>query len=993
MKIILLTIFIIINIYLQNNLKCEQVDPTREIPKILSFFEDDYYFLNNNTNNNLKPIIDWYECNLISRKPKLQLETILNNIKDYFPDGEVIKFKPIVECAYIPIPQLWSLQSTENPKTIFFMFVKRIRLKHMEDKNNTVKTKGQLFFHLTPLFESERTGINLISPTMELYSLELFFKLKGEIQIIIPHIRGTLLSRPLFSCYRERQLRIRMNTISELTSCLVHSMKSPDTEHEKFGIAFSTTVFGLDMLYLSRLTIGEYLQRTLQNNLKNNLQNGNLTEILNNFVTYHYAFGYNTYLLNRMLILEDIIQKKRLKKFGNLNFIIKKFIDKIILDSLMSPYTPKVSLLNYCKNFNHAVSDLFLNECDKDEFCKEKFTKKDSEIVSHFHTNPFFFDHKFYNYNFKSNNNTKNNNTKIENKNLEQHHSSGITKKFVISFYLQSLQQCYKGITPIEVRDILSEMYRHTNLRKFILPIIYRINRCNKIDFNFITDLLYHINHSYFLFFKPNEQQIREQIEIYRKNNLKNNLKNNNYLNNLNLAYVSYWATERNIGSSELIDRSSVEDYDTQSFYNFNEMLFLTKMSNYLYNSFIARINTGNAFYNDTEVFNITKNNYSDTYKSYSYNIYNDEDSFFVKKFDGEMLMMQGTLDAHTLYENSLQWRNYFIKNGSYDLFDLIYKNNDKYFIKFPLVGHQILLSSYIPDYKTHFNEFINETKKEINYDNRNIEDSNENIYQKYPNLMNTCGSQILISFIRNNGKNFTTTCLQEMYPDYIFTTNGDPILYRNQLFNTSIWSYEELYIARMIFGHHYTNIWEDGPLISVVNYYFLVIGLICSIICFLFLFTILFICLTISCFQQVPRKERRGYMLLKGKVNYCWKLFSCCCFSCCTKNGSFVDVLRNRNVQQASNAQDREEEEIRNNQVRDVIDNIQQQQSGVGQQANVGQVNNHTNTNNPIRHHHDKEENTTTITSSPLFGGVMVSALGDETSDDEIIEKAFGIQ
>ncbi|KAL9650270.1 hypothetical protein ABK040_014925 [Willaertia magna] len=646
------------------------------------------------------------------------------------------------ECSYFPIPLLWTLNITESNPTYVFNFVKRFPAY-------SKKKKGQIIFLVNPIFQSPRFSTSLISPTYDLLALQLRDRLDGEYDLVIPHMFATCLSRPQALCPLEMKEKRRIKYPYEFDRCLntlIHN--SQYFSEATVGFSFSTLQTSLDVLNLIRLTKYEELERRRKDSSVTTDEK---------FKTIHFSAGFNSLIANGLMQMAKVLQMKRKEvgiDFANeLGVNMNEFIDMVISETMFSPHSPSLNLFNHDFYFNDVVTE-FLRECYNDNFCKQ-----------------------FY--------------------------SENIIKEEIKDLYRYILPECYKGTNLETVHEILSEFARDSHLRKFVLPIIYRANRCLDINWKALEAFAK----------RPTNYEVLPQGR-YITGKVTDN----------DICFLSYWPIERTIAGNELVNKELLDEVKLKlnSLTDYIQIPFSLGYTNYFYYSAIKRFN-----YESGDETNITMYNVTSKFGNW-------HDSYFKSELvEYPMLLMSGRLTTIPFERNPAQWLEHFI--GSENERDvllngLVKKNRDKdrYFVEFPLVGQHSLLTAYLSK-----------------------DDSFPDTSDSFPNLLKSCGAQLAISFIQSNGKNISTDCLIKMYDDYI--NNSDPVKFRRQLFDPSFWSNYELDLAELFF-HTRTNIWDiNAPLTLLVNYYWLNVGLPCAAF-IVFLLTIAF-SIVYVCFKY--KKER----------------------------------------------------------------------------------------------------------------------------------------
>lgn len=198
--------------------------------------------------------------------------------------------------------------------------------------------------------------------------------------------------------------------------------------------------------------------------------------------------------------------------------------------------------------------------------------------------------------------------------------------------YLIHLKRCYTANTYF-FRDILTYFYFEDSLRHLLIPLIFRVTRCNDLDRNVIQDFFYHINHT-----------IITTDGSHKK-------------------FQTYSAFERVIGSFELMDH-------TFQFY-IEEETGALDLAEY-------------PFYTGLSL-NMMKT-YSLFFHSHSFNHTNYTQSHFTD-FDKPMLVLHGSLDPLSSMNNFVDWKDFHLNESKSNF-------QNHHFIILPFVNHITILKS-----------------------------------------------------------------------------------------------------------------------------------------------------------------------------------------------------------------------------------------------------------------------------------------------------------
>ncbi|KAG2378478.1 hypothetical protein C9374_008117 [Naegleria lovaniensis] len=336
--------------------------------------------------------------------------------------------KPVYhfDCAVIEVPLDWTrlpIQQQTFPSNLPEPLIS-IRLKRISADDPL--PKGQLWLHVSPLFEFHKS----VDLSFEKIAADMFQQLNREYDIFIPSIRGSQGSKPLYQCKLEIKYKEIFSTEKKLASCLTKDPITSDSISERYGIYFRTDKIALDLLYVVGLTKYHHMKNT-------SLYQGDASE----FTSIHYGYGYNTLLINEMMRLEHLLLRS--------GWPIRKFIDMVILDSLISPIT-KLNLLASDMTYNN-VANQYLAECDENEFCRKKFKQLSDTKTS--------------------------------------------IKNYLIRLYILNLKKC-SSMDASATRVMLSYIFFHHDLQNLILPFILRVIRCNHLDVNTISNFYYRLLHS-----------------------------------------------------------------------------------------------------------------------------------------------------------------------------------------------------------------------------------------------------------------------------------------------------------------------------------------------------------------------------------------------------------------------------------------------------------------------------------------------------------------
>ncbi|KAL9645534.1 hypothetical protein ABK040_000598 [Willaertia magna] len=680
--------------------------------RITSFFQKDEDL----------PTIDWFQC-----KP------FLHGTESVYKDKLKEFRNTYSECGFTSVPIRWSLDTKETPNTIVFPFVKRFPAY-------STNKKGQIMIHVHPFTRSKKLTISLLSPTYDLFALQLRDSLNGEYDIYIPQVSGTGFSRPSLACSIEKKTGKRITEYSEFLLCMNSLVHQSDYISESTAIAsYSITQHAMDSLNLLRLTRFEELQRRrlvqeqqqqqqqqgLYNNNSNNNYNYNNYNEPNNFEEFKtiiFSSGFSTLFLNRMLHVVNIIKKKRkemgLQYANEFGVNMSEFIDMINANAVITPHIPSLNLVNHDKIYNNATLS-FLNECFKDDFCKLKFKGKS-------------------------------------------------INELMINLYKSVIPQCYPSTKVTEVKRILSYFASDTHLRKYILPILYRASRCKYINWEFISKYSSDTNDFGVL-----------PSSIYTTGKIPSTF----------TSFLSYWALERIIVGSELIYNNSVPTYEANAA-SYKNLPFSLDYSRYFYYAFKSRQNL-QILKNESLQFNFTTT--GQDFKSAFATIDNP---------DLPMLILNGLSNNLYPFENNAkQWREHFLgSNRTSKLNGLVEVKNNRHFVVFPYINLNVVLESSISNSKS-----LWATEPTT-----------------LPNMLSTCAAQIIVSFIKSNGKIISTDCLYQMYGDFI--NGSEPSFFRSQFFNSSTWNNNEKNLSKRFFGT--LDFWEEDSLLLEKNYMALGIGL-----------------------------------------------------------------------------------------------------------------------------------------------------------------------
>ncbi|KAL9642088.1 hypothetical protein ABK040_004135 [Willaertia magna] len=623
--------------------------------------------------------LEWFSCNTFLHGTPNVYNPKLKEIKNTY-----------AECTFVPVPYYWSLQNEEKSTTITFNYVKRYPAYRE-------KKKGQIVMNVHPLLSNKQVTICLISPTYEMFALQLRDALDGYYDVIIPHTAGTGSSRPSLACSLEKKSRKRITKYEEFFQCMKSVIHQSDYISEmSANNIYSISQHAMDVLNLIRLTKYEELQKR-----KSILKTKSDQDVeFENFNTIYYSHGFSSLILNRMIHLNNKIKKKRIEIGMNveneLGVDMYNFIDMTSSIAVLSPHVPSLNLIDHDFYFNNATL-LFLEECHKDNFCKQNFKGQQfSELFS-----------KFY--------------------------------KFI-------LPQCYSGVKLDEAKRILSTFSDNDHLKSFILPLLYRALRCKSINWNNLLRFVDNFTNYEVL-----------PSHLYDTGEIPNN----------DISFISYWALERIVVGSELIDSESAREFEKKS-KDYENLCFTLGYSPYFYNAFESR-KTLNVIYNDSAYFNFTTTgeNFKDTFTDFENN-------------DIPMLIMNGLSDVHRPFEsNAGQWLDFYLG----------------------------------PNRKSALNGLVEMRDSRLSTGG-------------LPQLQNSCAGKILVSFIETGGKNVSTECMFQLYGDFIKDSN--PRFFRSQFFNTTTWNKGQMDLLEHFFGT--SNVWEDGPLVLERNFLMLGIGLTLSV-------------------------------------------------------------------------------------------------------------------------------------------------------------------
>ncbi|KAL9644877.1 hypothetical protein ABK040_005357 [Willaertia magna] len=575
--------------------------------------------------------LEWFSCNTFLHGTPSVYNPKLKDIKNTY-----------AECTYVPVPFIWSLENEEKSTTITFNFVKRYPAYRE-------KKKGQVIISVHPLLSSKHTTICLISPTYELFALQLRDALDGYYDVLVPHTAGTGNSRPSLACSLEKKSRKRITKPEEFHSCMKSVIHQSDYISEMSASnIYSISQHAMDVLNLIRLTKHEELQRRKTKVFK---MGANKTVEFENFKTIFYSQGFSSLILNRMIHLSNIIKKKR-RALGmvfenDLSVDMSNFLDMTISISVLSPHVPSLSLIDHDFYFNKATLS-FLDECHKDNFCKQYFKNQQfSDLFS-----------KFY--------------------------------KFI-------LPQCYPGVKLEEAKNILSKFSDSDQLKSLILPLLYRALRCKTINWDNLK--------------KYTEDSSNYEVlpgKLYDTGNIPEN----------DISFISYWALERIVVGSELIDFNSVKEYKRKA-KEYDDLSFILGYSPYFYKAFETR-KTLNVVYSDSIQFNFTTTgeNFRDSFVEFETN-------------DVPMLIMNGLSDVHRPFEsNAGQWLEFYLGPNRKSLLNgLVEVRDSRFFVKFPFL--QFLMR----------HSFTNELNP---------------VWSKstgLPRIIDSCAGKIFVSFI-DSGEN-----------------------------------------------------------------------------------------------------------------------------------------------------------------------------------------------------------------------------------------------
>lgn len=344
------------------------------------------------------------------------------------------------DCAYIEVPLNWTLspsstqQQGANPSNSQEALIS-IRLKRISADASV--RKGQFWFHVCPLFEFDKS----VDLSFETVAVDMFQQLNREYDVFIPNIRGSPGSKPLYQCQLEVKSQETFSTDKNLVSCLARDRMTKDFFPERYGFYFRTKKIALDLLYVVGLTKYHHM-----NNISRYKGDGS------EFTSIHYGYGYNTLLIHEMMRLELLLVQSRSP--------IRKYLDMVILDSLISPIT-KLNLLASDMTYN-AVANQYLAECDTNEFCSKKF-KELSEVKTP-------------------------------------------VKNYLIRLYILNLKKC-SSMDASATRVMLSYIFYHSDLQNLIMPFIFRVIRCNALDVNTINNFYYRLLHSPIIHKKYDERE------------------------------------------------------------------------------------------------------------------------------------------------------------------------------------------------------------------------------------------------------------------------------------------------------------------------------------------------------------------------------------------------------------------------------------------------------------------------------------------------------
>ncbi|EFC47495.1 predicted protein [Naegleria gruberi] len=469
-----------------------------------------------------------------------------------------------MECSFVRVPIDWrrfdvmnetNHVKSESPTTLDWICVHVKRLKSLSSEK-----KGQLWIHNTPLFEFHKT----VSVEVEELFLKESIRYK-DYDIYFPDIRGLGKSTPKFVCEFEEQSGHVFISEKDIDACLATNTKNEKIISEKYGEYFHTYQIVRDIFHMIEMT---------------RVENGG-----ESYRIIHYGYGFNTFLIGRMIQLEKEL------KLSFLNKSSKSYLDMVIVDSVFSMNVSTIDMFNFDKRFNEIALS-FLEECDKDKYCTEKLD------LLH----------------------------KIKGKVSLRTLLNGI--------YLIHLKRCYIANSYF-FRDILTYFYYEDDLRHLLIPLIFRISRCNELDKNVIQDFFYHINHTMIT------------------------------TENSHTKLQTYSAFERVIGSFELMDHSF-------KFYKEEETGALDLAEYPFYSGLsLNMMKTYSLFFHSPHSTNHTNNTHS-----------------HFTDFSKPMLMLHGSLDPISSINNLIDWKDFYLNESKANF-------ENHHAVTFPYVNHITTLKSY----------------------------------------------------------------------------------------------------------------------------------------------------------------------------------------------------------------------------------------------------------------------------------------------------------